>query len=81
MGVVKMKRKVVNVKRMNKNTKTKILLKITASLIGLGVIVSSYGLYQYKIGFGSDIIEYYPNVDLVLNKFIYKLINFNKTKK
>ena len=40
-----------------------------------------YGLYQYKIGFGSDIIEYYPNVDLVLNKFIYKLINFNKTKK
>ena len=43
-----MKRKVINVKRINKNTKKKILLKITASLIGLGVIVSSYGIYQYK---------------------------------
>lgn len=44
-----MKRKVVNVKRINKNTKKKILLKITASLIGLGVIASSsYGIYQYK---------------------------------
>lgn len=39
-----------------------------------------YGLYQHKIGFGSDIIEYYPNLDLVLNQFIYKLVKFKKKK-
>ena len=39
-----------------------------------------YGLYQHKIGFGSDIIEYYPNLDLVLNQFIYKIIKFKNKK-
>lgn len=39
-----------------------------------------YGLYQHKIGFGSDIVEYYPNLDLVLNRFIYKIIKFKKKK-
>ena len=32
-----------------------------------------YGQYMYKIGFGSNIVEYTPNLILVINKPLYYL--------
>ena len=40
-----------------------------------------HGQYKYKIGFGGNIIEYPPNLKLIINKPLYNAyINFNKLK-
>ena len=41
-----------------------------------------HGQYMYKIGFGGNIVEYPPNLLLVINKPMYSAyISFNKLKK
>jgi len=35
-----------------------------------------YGLYKFKKGFGSEVVEYIGEFDLVVDKFLYKLWKF-----